>query len=147
MNLKDLILSDSTRPQMDEQSALQNKSEKPLIAGNDTSASNASEETNAVQINISPAWKETAGQIDLKYATANEVATLSANLYKAGAITFEDHVNLSFQKNSDNESKIDFISHWQERQEGAISQGADHETLNDIIRIQSILGYVDSLKD
>lgn len=146
MNLKDLIFSDSSRSHVREQDELQNKSGKTLKAGNDVDVVNASADTNSVQINISPIWKEAAGQIDLKNATPNEVAALSASLYKSSAITFEDHVNLSFQKNSDGDEKINFISHWNERQESAISEGADHETLNDIIRIQSILGYVDSLK-
>lgn len=146
MNLKDLIFSDSSRSHVREQDALQNKSDKTLEAGNDVEATNAPAEAGSVQVDISPVWKEAAANIDLKNATANEVAALSASLYKAAAITFEDHVNLSFQQNSDSDEKINFISHWNERQESAISQGADHETLNDIIRIQSILGYVDSLK-
>ena len=81
----------------------------------------------------------------MKNATADEVATLSAALFKEGAISFEDHVSLSFAKKPDSDEKINFVDHWQERQEVAVRQGASHNDLNDIIRIQSILSYVDSL--
>lgn len=101
----------------------------------------------AVSIDISPIWKDVAKSIDLKNATADEVANMSAKLFKAQVITFEDHVSLSFAKNPDNKEKMNIIDQWNDRQEEAVLQGASHDDLNDIIRIQSILGYVDSLKD
>ncbi|MDG1439097.1 MAG: hypothetical protein P8P98_08950, partial [Emcibacteraceae bacterium] len=100
-----------------------------------------------VEIDISPIWQEVASSIDLKDASADEVATMSTKLFKAGAISFEDHVSLSFAKNPDNDDKINFINHWKERQEEAVLQGAAHDDLNDIIRIQSVLGYVDGLSE
>ena len=100
-----------------------------------------------VKVDLSPIWQDVAGTINLKDATADEVAVLSSKLFKAGAITFEDHVSLSFAKNPDNDQKMNFIDHWQERQEEAVRQGASHDDLNDIIRVQSILGFVDSFDE
>ena len=100
-----------------------------------------------VKVDLSPIWQDVAGTINLKDATADEVAVLSSKLFKAGAITFEDHVSLSFAKNPDNDQKMNFIDHWQERQEEAVRQGASHDDLNDIIPVQSILGFVDSFDE
>ena len=80
-------------------------------------------------------------------AKQNEVAVLSSKLHKAGAIIFEDHVSLSFAKNPDNDQKMNFIDHWLERQEEAVVQGASHDDLEDIIRAQFILGFVDSFDE
>lgn len=100
-----------------------------------------------IKVDVSPIWQDVAGTIDLKDASADDVAVLSSKLFKAGAISFEDHVSLSFAKNPDYDQKMNFIDHWQERQEEAVRQGASHDDLNDIIRVQSILGFVDSLDE
>jgi len=145
MNLNELIHPEQNRNHVGDRGAVLNDNQKTLI--NDSTATQKTDaaNTNSVQIDISPIWNEVAGQIDLRNATGNEVSDLSAALFQAGAITFEDHINLSFQKGAADEKK-DFIAHWREQQEDALHHGAVHEELNDIIRIQSILGYVDSLQ-
>jgi len=42
---------------------------------------------------------------------------------------------------------MNFIDHWQERQEEAVVQGTSHDDLDDIIRAQFILGFVDSFDE
>lgn len=121
--------------------------QKPLLkADNDITPASATNVGGGVYVEISSIWQEVASEINLKNASSNEVADLSSSLFNAGAITFEDHINLSFQDSPDADEKTDIIARWQERQEDAIHQGAVHEELNDIVRIQSILGYVNSLK-
>ncbi len=149
MNLNELIRNDSHNLDnlntVRDQDRLSNETNPPLKADNDDVAPSSAGDKGGVHVDISPIWKEVAGKINLKSASGNEVSGLSAALFNAGAITFEDHVNLSFQDTSDADEKLDYIAHWQKRQEDAIHRGAMHEELNDIIRIQSILGYVDSL--
>ncbi len=103
-------------------------------------------QSDGVYVDISPAWKEAAERIDVTNSTADEIAAISSILFNAKAITFEDHVNLSFQSDPTDEKKKNHINFWQHRQEDAINHGASRDELNDIIRIQSILNFVDSLK-
>ena len=145
MNLKELIHPDLNQNSVQDHAALLNDNQKTLKAENSVPSNPAAANKASVQVDISPVWSEVAGSVDLKNATGTEVATLSDALFKAGAITFEDHINLSFQKDPATDERTDFIAHWQSEQENAIHRGAHHEDLNDIIRIQSILGYVDSL--
>ena len=146
MNLKDLIYPELNHDHVRDHGVVINDHPKPPKANNDVTASGDMANDSSVQVDISPIWKQVAGSIDLKNATASEVADLSSALFKAGAITFEDHINLSFQKDESSDEKTDYIAHWQAEQQKATHRGAVHEELNDIVRIQSILGYVDSLK-
>lgn len=145
MNLNELIQPEQSRNQAADRGAVLNDSPKILISESAGTLKTNAANINSVQVDISPIWYEVAGQINLKNATGNEVADLSSTLFQAGAITFEDHINLSFQKDPATDEKRNFLAHWQEQQEDALHRGAVHEELNDIIRIQSILGYVDSL--
>ncbi len=145
MNLKQLIHPDLNQNSVQDRATLLNDNQKILKAEIGAPSNPDTANTASVQVDISPVWSEVAGSVNLKNATGAEVATLSDALFKAGAITFEDHINLSFQKDPANDERIDFLAHWQSEQENAIHRGAHHEDLNDIIRIQSILGYVDSL--
>ena len=68
------------------------------------------------------------------------------NIYSHDTLLlFEDHVSLSFQKNSLDDSRSNFIDHWSERQDTAVLQGAAHEELNDIIRIVKGIDLNDAL--
>ena len=147
MNLKELTQPELKQSSVKDHSVVLNDNQEILKAENTSLSQHDGVNAPSVQVDVSPIWSEVAGRIDLKNATGNEVATLSDALFNAGAITFEDHINLSFQKHQDNEDRTDYIAYWQSEQENAIHHGAHHEDLNDIIRIQSILGYVDSLSD
>ena len=146
MNLKELIQPEPKQNLISEQAVISGKPLKRLKADNDINPVNRPANDSSVKIDISPIWRKVASNIDLKNATSSEVAKLSADLFNAGAISFEDHINLSFQKDPGNDEKFDVIAYWQHQQEDAIHHGAVHEELNDIIRIQSLLGYVDSLR-
>lgn len=95
------------------------------------------------RVTLSPIWIEVAGDINVQDATSEEIAGLSKRLYSADAITFDDHVELSF--NANGEQRQNFIDHWQSRQDSAVRYGAQREELEGLLRIQSILGFVDSL--
>lgn len=145
MNINDMIHTGNNQNEVDAGNDVSSDKQKLLKTANDTLSDHAVD-NGSVQVDISPVWQEVAGTIDVKNATADEVADLSSTLFKAGAISFEDHVSLSFSKNEQSDEKVNFVEYWNDRQEDAVIQGAAHEDLNDIIRIQSILGYVDSLK-
>ena len=144
MNINELVHKGGTQTEVDDNKSVSSEKARVHKTVNETISAKPNL-LGSVEVEISPIWQETANTIDLKNATADEVAEMSSKLFKAGAISFEDHVSLSFVKNPDNDEKINFISHWQERQEEAVLQGAAHDDLNDIIRIQSVLGYVDGL--
>jgi hypothetical protein len=146
MNINDLVHRGSNQNEVDDQKSVSPEKARVHKAINETVSAEPSS-SGFVEVNISPIWQEVASIIDLKDATADEMADMSSKLFKAGAISFEDHVSLSFEKNPDNDDKVNFINHWQDRQEEAVLQGAAHDDLNDIIRIQSVLGYVDSLSE
>lgn len=146
MNLNELIQPSNNRELIRDQSPLLNDVNKPAQIDDNLVSANQNDADDSVKVDISPVWKEAAGKINLGSATADEVAVLSTSLFNANAITFEDHINLNFQTNSKDGDKIDFIEYWNTRQEDAIHQGAAHSELNDIVRIQSILSYVDSLR-
>ena len=146
MNLNELIRNDDHDRVEDQSQVSSGLRGIPKADNDDSSAITRVRDVDSVQIDISPIWKRVANDIDLRHATGNEVAELSSTLFEAGAISFEDHVQLSFIDGADVAEKTDFIAHWNGRQEDAIRQGAMHEELNDIIRIQSILNYVDSLR-
>ncbi|WP_138379172.1 hypothetical protein [Luteithermobacter gelatinilyticus] len=105
------------------------------------------------QLSVSPVWQQVADRITVRHATPVEMIDLSRTLYNTGTISFEDHVNLSFQPeinaDADNDpaahEKKDFIALWEKKLETAVRQGADREELETIQRIQGILGYLDSL--
>lgn len=148
MNINELIHTGSKQNDVDEKPSVSPERArvyKTVIKTLSNEPEQKAEE--AVKVDVSPIWQDVAGTIDLKNATADEVAILSSKLFKAGAISFEDHVSLSFAKNPDDDQKMNFINHWQDRQEEALRQGASHDDLNDIIRVQSILGFVDSLDE
>jgi hypothetical protein len=145
MNPNDLIKANSGL--VDGHNKVLKDAQKIIMAGKEEKSDVSVSANDTVQVDISPVWKNVASNINLKNATADEVASMSSVLFKANAISFEDHVSLSFQKNPLDDSRSNFIDHWAERQDTAVLQGAAHEELNDIIRIQSILSYVDSLKE
>lgn len=145
MNIKDTIQNNINQPRAND-----HRIGQPDLV-NITKVSPQAEKThsvvasNSISVDISPVWQEAAGKINLKSASADDVANLSSSLFKAGAISFEDHVSLSFQTNPDDDNAKDYIQYWNNQQDKALIQGATREELNDIFRIQSILGYVDSL--
>lgn len=143
MNINEIIHSGSKQNEIDEKPSISPEKARVYKTVNET-LNNQEAPEKFVKVDVSPIWQDVAGTIDLKNATADEVAVLSSKLFKAGAISFEDHVSLSFAKNPDDKKKINFINQWQDRQEEALRQGASHDDLNDIIRVQSILGFVDS---
>lgn len=108
------------------------------------------------QVTVSQAWGQVAGQFDVRNATPRDIITLSKSLYEAQAITYDDHINLSFQPedNADTptESKPfshdrkDYISVWQNKLDNVVRSGGDREQIEEHHRIQAILTYVDSLK-
>ncbi len=145
MNLNELIRND-THDKVSEQRRILSGTTSLLKADNDdSSALKRIDDARSVEVVISPIWQEVADKLDLQNASANEVAELSSSLFNAGAISFEDHIELSFSKGTEPDKKINYIAYWQERQEIAIRHGAVRAELNDIIRIQSIIGYVDNL--
>jgi len=146
MNINEIIHSGSKQNEVDEKPSISPEKARVYKTVRETH-NNPQEPEIFVKVDVSPIWQDVAGTIDLKNATANEVAVLSSKLFKAGAITFEDHVSLSFAKNLDDRKKINFINQWQDRQEEALRQGASHDDLNDIIRVQSILSFVDSFTE
>lgn len=145
MNLNELIHSEQGRTSVHDQNVVTNDNQKPTETENDVIALFDTVEDDGVFVDISPVWKQAAKKIDLRNATTSEVADLSATLFNEGAITFEDHINLSFQKDPLSAEKKDIIAFWNDQQEKVIQRGALHHELNDIIRIQSILAYVESL--
>lgn len=106
-------------------------------------------------VSVSGIWARAAGEIDVRNATPREIMSLSRQLYDAGAISYDDHINLSFQPeinpDSVRESKPfshgrkDYIALWQQRGEKVIHSGADRNQIEETHRIQAILKYVDSL--
>ena len=146
MNINEIIHSGSKQNEVDEKPSISPEKARVYKTVRET-LNNKQEPEIFVKVDVSPIWQDVAGTIDLKNATADEVAVLSSKLFKAGAITFEDHVSLSFAKNPDDRKKINFINQWQDRQEEALRQGASHDDLNDIIRVQSILSFVDSFTE
>ncbi len=146
MNLKQLIQPHQEQETVQDQTVITNDNQEILKIDNDVLTLFDSADDGGVYVDISPVWKRVARKIDLRNATTSEVADLSATLFNEGAITFEDHVNLSFQKDPFSTEKTDILAFWEDQQERVIQRGAMHEELNDIIRIQSILGYVDSLR-
>ena len=147
MNIKDPVQSDINRSLVSDRSLVKPGPIKTTQTSAGIANSHSLKASNATQLDISPIWQQAAQKIDLRNASTDDVAALSASLFKANAISFEDHVNLSFQVNSDDQKPKDFIEYWQTRQDQALVQGASREDINDIVRIQSILNYVDSLKE
>ncbi|WP_417319327.1 hypothetical protein [Emcibacter sp.] len=105
-------------------------------------------------VSVSPVWQDVASRIDPRNASPLEIIELSRTLYGAGVITFEDHVTLSFQPevNADeggstaSSEKKDFIALWEGKQDEALRQGASRAELEDLHRIQAVLGYIDSIR-
>jgi len=107
-------------------------------------------------VSISNIWQKVAQNIDVKNASPRDIISLSSQLYNAGAISYDDHINLSFQPeiNLDNPAQGNNFSHekknyidlWRVRQENVIRFGADRTQIEDTHRIQAILTYVNSLR-
>lgn len=105
---------------------------------------------------ISDVWRRVASDIDVTNATPREMMTLSSALYTAGVISYDDHINLSFQPEVNLDSPLesspfsferkDYISQWQNKQDNVIRSGGDRYQIEETHRIQAILTYVDSLK-
>jgi len=120
-----------------------------------TAAQKLARSEKQIKLSISSIWQEVAANIDVRAATPLEIQDASQILYEGKAITFEDHVNLSFQPelNADNpvpgltgpNDEKDFIEIWQQKQTTATRFGANREELESIQRVQSILNYIDSL--
>ncbi len=107
-------------------------------------------------VSTSGVWLKVARDIDVKNATPREIIDLSSQLYKAGVINYDDHINLSFQPevnlDSTEDSKPfsherkDYIALWQSKQENVIRFGGNRDQIEEIHRIQAILTYVGALK-
>ncbi len=107
-------------------------------------------------VSVSKVWQRVADDIDVKNATPRDIIALSRTLYRAGAISYDDHINLSFQPevnpdtpaqgNSFSHERKDYIALWRVRQENVIRSGGDREQIEDTHRIQAILTYVNSLR-
>ncbi len=116
------------------------------------------QETSAAtdNISISNAWQKVARNIDVRNASPRDIISLSSQLYNAGAISYDDHINLSFQPEINLDSppeskpfsheKKDYVDLWRTKQENVIRYGGDRTQIEDTHRIHSILIYVDSLK-
>lgn len=146
MNINEIIYTGAKQNEVDEKPSISYEKARVYKTVIETLES-GSKAPEFVKVDVSSYWQNIAGTIDLKDTTADEVDVLSSKIHKAGAIIFEDHVSLSFAKNPDNDQKMNFIDHWQERQEEAVVQGASHDDLDDIIRAQFILGFVDSFDE
>jgi hypothetical protein len=107
-------------------------------------------------ISVSDVWAKVARDIDVKDATPREMIELSSLLYNAGVISYDDHINLSFQPevnlDTPSESKPfsferkDYIALWSAKQENVIRFGGDRNQIEETHRIHAILTYVDSLR-
>ncbi len=146
MNLNELIRNDDRDQVQDQRPVSSGLKNFPKADNDDGGALSRVNDALSVEVIISPIWQSVADNINLKNASGNEIAALSSSLFEAGAISFEDHIQLSFTDGADADEETDYIAYWKDRQEDAIRQGAVHEELNDIIRIQSILSYVDNLR-
>ncbi len=108
------------------------------------------------RIDISHAWQDVARDINVRDASPREIITLSGVLYEAGAISYDDHLNLSFQPeiNLDvptetkpfSHDRKDYLALWQAKQDNVLLIGGDRHQIEDTHRIHGILSYVDSLK-
>ena len=107
-------------------------------------------------VTITDIWNRVARDIDVTNATPREMMTLSSALYTADAISYDDHINLSFQPEVNLDSPLErtpfsferknYISQWQNKQDNVIRSGGDRHQIEETHRIQAILAYVDSLK-
>jgi len=112
-------------------------------------------------VSISDIWHRVAQDIDVRDASPRDIISLSSQLYKAGAISYDDHINLSFQpeinldtlspdatveSKSFSHKKKDYVALWRTKQENVILHGGDRAQIEGAHRIQAILVYVDSLK-
>jgi len=101
-------------------------------------------------------WRTVAKDINVRAATPREIITLSRQLFKAGAISYDDHIALSFQPeiNLDSPSehlpfshqRRDYIALWQSKQENVLRFGGDREQIEETHRIQALLAFVDNLE-
>lgn len=133
----------------------QGNSRDPQVKQNKTTPSNAALLHEDI-VSISAVWADAARDIDVRDATPREILKLSNQLYQAGAISYDDHLSLSFQPdiNLDTPSeskpfshdKKDHIALWQAKEQNVIRFGGDRPQIEDTHRIQAILTYVDSLK-
>jgi len=110
----------------------------------------------ADRVAVADIWQDMARKVDVRHATPREIITLSRSLYDAGAISYDDHINLSFQPEVSPDAssetlpftheKKDYVEIWQSRQNNVIRFGGNREQIEENLRIQSILTYLDSLK-
>lgn len=137
------------------------RQEKPLPiqvekAGNDENKAPAGDSTRSDKISVSQVWNRAAGKINVRAATPRQILDLSRALYDEGAISYDDHLNLSFQPeiNSDlpresqpfsHEAK-DYLTLWKNREQNSVRFGGGRAEIEEIQRIQAILTYVDSLR-
>jgi len=108
------------------------------------------------KVSVSDVWRRVARNVDVRNAAPREIIALSSQLYKADAISYDDHISLSFQPeiNFDSASESQPFSHerkdyivlWRAKQDNVIRSGGDRNQIEDTHRIQAILTYVDSLK-
>lgn len=119
-------------------------------------ASTSQEVSTGDNVSISDVWAKVARDIDVTDATPREIIALSNQLYKAGVISYDDHINLSFQPEVNLDTPMaskpfsherkDYIALWQSKQENVIRFGGDRNQIEDTHRIQAILIFVNSLK-
>ena len=108
------------------------------------------------RVEISEVWQDAARKINVRDASPREIIALSGVLYEAGAISYDDHLNLSFQPeiNLDvptetkpfSHDRRDYLALWQAKQDNVLLIGGDRNQIEDTHRIHGILSYVDSLK-
>ncbi|MCF8474133.1 MAG: hypothetical protein K9G26_05485 [Emcibacter sp.] len=107
-------------------------------------------------VSVSGIWAKVAKEINVREARPGDIMTLSNALYKAGAISYDDHINLSFQPEINHDTPLeskpfsheqkDYIALWQTKERNVLRFGGDRQQIEDTHRIQAILTYVDSLK-
>lgn len=137
--------------------------EKPAQTAQSQKAGQSGDNAASIQDNISTdsisvaaIWRKVAGQVNVRSATPTEIITLSSALFKAGAISYDDYVDLSFQPEINLDSggetasfshdRKDYIALWQDKEQKVIRSGGNRGQIEDTHRIQAILKYVDSLK-
>jgi len=107
-------------------------------------------------ISVSDIWRNMAQTINVRDASPTEMIILSGKLYAAGAISYDDHLNLSFQPEINLDSpaqskafsheKKDYVDLWKSKQDNVIRNGGDRHQIEDTHRVHAILTYLDSLR-
>lgn len=134
----------------------QGNTRDPQAQQDNTTLSNGPASVHEDTVSISDVWAVAARDINVRDASPRDILRLSNQLYQASAISYDDHLSLSFQPeiNLDTQSESkpfshdqkDYIALWQAKEQNVIRFGGDRSQIEDTHRIQAILTYVDSLK-